>query len=156
MSPRCAEACGQTDGAGTHTPARANFLSFAAWMAWGGSETARECSSAERGGRTARWRAHCASASSMFSILKNWTMSLPRPFPIRCVGLAVSQAQCEAGRWRNRLISRHRSHRQAGGTDRQNLGRGTRRCGRRNEHVLSTLHELGADSTIRLDKPMKN
>jgi NADPH:quinone reductase-like Zn-dependent oxidoreductase len=33
------------------------------------------------------------------------------------------------------------------------LGAGRVVAAGRNEHVLSTLHELGADSTIRLDKP---
>ena len=52
-------------------------------MAWGGSKTARECSSAERGGRTARWPSGlCFGEFNVFRSLKNWTMSLPRPFPL--------------------------------------------------------------------------
>jgi hypothetical protein len=77
-------------------------------------------------------RAHCGSASSMF--FGPWRTGRCHGrdhSQSRCVGLAVHQAQCEARLWRNRPDPRrHRSHGQAGGTDRQNLGRGTRRCGR--------------------------
>jgi hypothetical protein len=69
--------------AGTHYASPREFPVVCGMDGVGASQTARECSSAERGGRTARWPSTLWFGEfNVFRSLKNWTMSLPPLFPI--------------------------------------------------------------------------
>jgi NADPH:quinone reductase-like Zn-dependent oxidoreductase len=69
--------------AGTHYASPREFPVVCGMDGVGRLEDGSECSSAERGGRTARWpSALWFGEFNAFRSLKNWTMSLPRPLPI--------------------------------------------------------------------------
>jgi len=145
--------------AGTHYASPREFPVVWAMDGVGGSDIG-PASVLRRSGRPygAMAEPHCASASSMvFRPWKNWTMSPAGHSQSRCVGLAVSQAQC--GSWSLAKPSSSSAPPESRASWRYRIAKSWARDASLAQDattVLSTLHELGADSTIRLDKPMKN
>jgi NADPH:quinone reductase-like Zn-dependent oxidoreductase len=116
----------------------------------------RGCSSAGRDGRTARWpSAPPCGEHSAFQSPITWTMRPPRRFPTLAYprGFSLKHRAKLASDETVLILGATGVTGKLAVQIAKILGAGRVVAAGRNEQVLSTLHELGADVTIQLDKP---